>query len=74
MPPKLNILTAAIATGLVRCRAAVASRVRALVEARRQRIECEKEFYRKLAAYCRANNLPMVCGEDWKPAAYSNDR
>lgn len=74
MPLKLNIVAAAIATGLARCGAMVASRIRARIQARRRRIEQEKEFYLKLAAYCRSNNLPAICAEDWKSAAYTKDR
>lgn len=74
MPLKFNIVTGAIATGLARCRAMLASGIRARIQARRRRVEQEKEFYQKLAAYCRSNNLPVVCGEDWKSAAYSKDR
>jgi hypothetical protein len=56
------------------CRTALASFIRKHCEARTRRIEQEKEFYRKFAAYCRSNNLPAVCAEDWKTAAYSKDR
>ena len=40
--------------------------VRGLMEARKRRIEHEREFYRNLKAYCRANNLSPVCEDDWK--------
>jgi hypothetical protein len=63
-----------IAQGLRSGRTAFASFVRQRLEARKRRIERDKEFYVKLAAYCRSNNLPAVCGEDWKTAAYSKDR
>jgi hypothetical protein len=62
------------AAALKSCCIALASFIRKHREARTRRIEQEKEFYRKLAAYCRSNNLPAVCGEDWKTAAYSKDR
>jgi hypothetical protein len=46
-----------------------------LMEARRRRVQQDREFYRILRAYCRANNLPCACADDWKTAAYadSND-
>jgi hypothetical protein len=53
---------------------ALATLIRARLQARRRRIEQEKEFYRRLNTYCRAHNLPAVCAEDWKTAAYSKDR
>src|SRR5262245_9007551 len=56
------------------CRTALASFFRSRLEARRRRIEQDKEFYQKLAAYCRANNLSPICEDDWKTAAYSKDR
>lgn len=56
------------------CCTALTSFIRKRLKARRRRIERDKEFYRKLNAYCRANNVPAVCSEDWKTAAYSKDR
>ena len=53
---------------------ALASFVRERIEARRRAIARDKEFYRKLNAYCRANNLSAICEDDWKTAAYSQDR
>ena len=52
----------------------VAAFVAARLQARRRRIEQEKQFYLKFQAYCRTNNLPVVCSEDWKSAAYAKDR
>ena len=46
----------------------LACRVRGLVEARRRRAAQDREFYRNLDAYCRANNLSPVCEDDWKTA------
>jgi hypothetical protein len=56
------------------CHAAAAAFIRARLQARRRRIEQEKQFYLRFQAYCRANNLPVVCSEDWKTAAYAKDR
>ena len=53
---------------------ALASFVRERIEVRKRSIEQDKKFYRKLNAYCRANNLSAVCEDDWKTAAYSQDR
>jgi hypothetical protein len=51
-------------------KATFACYVRARIEARRRRIErdreLEREFYRKLEAYCVANNLSPVCEDDWR--------
>jgi hypothetical protein len=48
--------------------------LRRFLQARKRRIEQEREFYRSLGAYCRAKNLSPVCEDDWKSAAYiSND-
>ena len=55
---------------LAKSKALLARSVRGLIEARRRRIEHEREFYRNLKAYCRANNLSPVCEDDWKTAAY----
>jgi hypothetical protein len=55
-------------------RTALATFIRTRLRARRHRIEQEKEFYRRLGSHCRANNLPAVCSDDWKTAAYSDER
>jgi hypothetical protein len=55
-------------------RATLVALVHERIEARTRRIEQDKEFYRKLADYCRANNLSPICEDDWKTAAYSKDR
>jgi hypothetical protein len=47
-------------------KAAVARCIRNMIEARKRTAEYEKEFYRKLDAYCQANNLSPVCADDWK--------
>jgi hypothetical protein len=56
------------------CRTAFTLFIRKCLAARRRRIAQDEEFYRKLNAYCRSNNVPVVCSEDWKTAAYSKDR
>lgn len=43
-----------------------AGSLRRRIAARRRRIEHDAEFYRTLNAYCRANNLPPVCEDDWR--------
>jgi hypothetical protein len=35
-------------------------------EARRRRVEHDRQFYRNLNAYCRANNISPVCEDDWR--------
>jgi hypothetical protein len=55
---------------LTKSKALLAGWPRRLLEARRHRIEREREFYRNLNAYCRANNLSPICEDDWKVAAY----
>jgi hypothetical protein len=55
-------------------KSALASLIRERIEARKRSIEQEKAFYRKLGAYCRANNLSAICEDDWRTAAYSQDR
>ena len=52
-------------------RTRIADRVRDLLAARRERLEHEREFYRKLTAYCDENNLPLMHEDDWKAAAYA---
>jgi len=44
------------------------------VEARKRSIARDQGFYRKLNAYCRAHNRSPICEDDWKTAAYSQDR
>ena len=51
----------------------LASGARDLIEARRRRIAEDKEFYRRLGAYCRANHLSPVCEDDWKTGAYTQE-
>jgi hypothetical protein len=55
---------------LTRSRALLAAWLRRLLEARKRRMEREREFYRSLNAYCRANNLFPICEDDWKIAAH----
>ncbi len=73
---KLNAHTsiARVVETLRSFRTGISSFVRARMLARQRRIEQEKEFYRKLEAYCRANNLSPICEDDWKTAAYAKDR
>ena len=63
-------MVASIMKTLARSKALLARYVRSLLEARRRRIEHEREFYRNLKAYCRVNNLSPICEDDWKTAAY----
>ena len=44
--------------------------LRRFFQARKHRAEQEREFYRTLGTYCRANNLSPICEDDWKTAAY----
>jgi thiamine monophosphate synthase len=53
---------------------ALASLIHQRIEARKRAIEQEREFYRKLNAYCRDNNLSAICEDDWRTAAYAQDR
>jgi hypothetical protein len=55
---------------LTTSKAMLAGWLRRLMEARKQRIEREREFYCNLNAYSRANNLSPICEDDWKVAAY----
>lgn len=59
---------------ITRSQAPLACWLRRLIEARRRRIEHEREFYRKLKAYSRANNVSPICEDDWKTAAYDQER
>jgi hypothetical protein len=70
----VNTAVAALVKNFTTCRLALASFVRERIAARKRAIERDKEFYRKLGAYCRANNLSSICEDDWKTAAYSQDR
>jgi hypothetical protein len=53
---------------------ALAALIHQRIEARKRAIELERAFYRKLNAYCHANNLSALCEDDWRTAAYSQDR
>lgn len=66
-------MLARVVTTLAKSNAPLAGYVSRLIEARRRRIAHEREFYRNLKAYCRANNLSPVCEDDWKTAAYDNN-
>jgi hypothetical protein len=70
----VNIAVAALVNGFTTCESALVSFVRKRIEARKRSIEREKAFYRKLGAYCRSNNLSPICEDDWKTAAYSQER
>jgi hypothetical protein len=59
---------------LIRSKAPLAGWLRRLLAARKRKIAREREFYRNLNAYCRANNLSPVCEDDWKVAAHLQDR
>lgn len=72
---KLDVNTiAALAKKLTTRKLALASFVRQRIEARKRASARDKEFYRKLNAYCRANNLSPICEDDWKTSAYSQER
>ena len=70
----VNTTLAALVKNFTTHKSALASLIRERIEARKRSIEQEKEFYRKLNAYCRANNLSAICEDDWRTAAYSQDR
>ena len=53
----------------VRAKIWVASFTSDLREARARRLAEEREFYRKLGAYCRANGISPTCEDDWKTGA-----
>lgn len=63
---KTETMAERVANSFARSKALLASYIRRLIEARRRRIEHEREFYQKFKAYCRANNLTCVCEDDWK--------
>jgi hypothetical protein len=68
-----KIALAQLANGLAAGKALVGCQMQRLVEGRKRRLAHEREFYRNLKAYCRANNLAFVCEDDWKTAAYERD-
>jgi hypothetical protein len=61
-----KILVARVVNTFAKSKALLARYVGRFIEARRRRIEHEREFYRDLRAYCRANKVPPVCQDDWK--------
>jgi uncharacterized protein YgiB involved in biofilm formation len=63
-------MVARLANTFAKNKAVLAHYVSGLVEARRQRLEHDRKFYRNLNAYCRANNLSPICADDWKTAAH----
>jgi hypothetical protein len=65
-------MVARLANTFAKNKALLAHYIRGLVEARRQRLEHEREFYRNLKAYCRVNNLSPICEDDWRTAVYDN--
>ena len=70
----VNTAIAALMKSFTTRKSALASLLRQRIEARKRSIARDKKFYRKLNAYCRANNLSAICEDDWKTAAYSQDR
>ena len=56
---------------LAKSRTLLACWLRGCLDVHRRRTEQERDFYRNLAAYCRANNLSPICEDDWKTAASS---
>lgn len=61
-----NSTFAAIVSAFAATKTKLEHRLRALVTARRRRIELEQEFYRNFKAYCDANNLPPASEDDWR--------
>ena len=55
---------------LTKSKALLAGWLRRLLDAHRRKTEQERDFYRSLAACCRANNVSPLCEDDWKTAAY----
>jgi hypothetical protein len=60
-------------TAVARSKTTLAAIVRNNIEARERRIEHDEKFYRELGAYCRANNLPPVCEDDWRLGSARQD-
>jgi hypothetical protein len=69
MHVEARTLAAAAAGAFTKVKTLLASSVRGLVDARARRREEEREFYRKLRAYCRANRVSPMCEDDWKTRA-----
>jgi hypothetical protein len=68
-----KIMVAHIANTLAKSARRLAAHVRSLIEARKRRIEHDRQFYRDLRAYCRANNLSPICEDDWRTMARDRD-
>ena len=66
---KTETMVANVTSIFAKCKTLFARSARNLLEVRRQRRKHEREFYRNLKAYCRANNLSPICEDDWKTAA-----
>jgi len=65
---------AAVSVTLTRAKTLFSDWLRRFRQARQRKNEQEREFYRKLGTYCRANNLSPICGDDWKSAAYIENK
>jgi hypothetical protein len=64
--PVATRITDALAVAKMRLPTRLRSWTHKLLEARRRRLEHEKQFYAALNTYCRANNVSPVCEDDWK--------
>ncbi len=69
-PQRSKAMATPFMVTLTKSKALLAGWLRRPLQARKHRIEREREFYRNLNAYCRANNLSPMCEDDWKIAAY----
>ena len=73
MRPQFETIVTGLADMLRTSKLQLASYIHGRIDARRRRIAHERDFYRKLTACCRANNLSYVCEDDWKTAAYATN-
>jgi len=60
---------ARIVNGFRSSKALVVRYIRRCLEARQRRLEHDREFYRNLNDFCRANNMSPICEDDWKAGA-----
>jgi hypothetical protein len=69
-PQRSKAMATTVLVALTKSKALLTHWLRRFLQARKHRTQQEREFYRKLGAYCRANNLSPICEDDWKSAAY----
>jgi hypothetical protein len=69
-PQRSKAMVATFSVALAKSKALLSDWLQRFLQARKRRTEQEREFYRDLGAYCRANNLSPICEDDWKSAAY----